>query len=103
MSRGSAIYFPVLRTVAGALIEHKFTVRYRTISPAPAMTRTRSACWTTVDPPVMIAGVTVPGKYLVGTPATLNEIQQVGHMIRNPKESIGVQQHCTLMKVVSGR
>jgi radical SAM superfamily enzyme with C-terminal helix-hairpin-helix motif len=38
---------------------------------------------------VMIAGVTVPGKYLGGTPATLNEIQQLGHMIRNPKKLIG--------------
>ena len=31
---------------------------------------------------VMIAGVTVPGKYLGGTPATLTEIQQIGHMYR---------------------
>jgi radical SAM superfamily enzyme with C-terminal helix-hairpin-helix motif len=37
----------------------------------------------------MIAGVTVPGKYLGGTPATLNEIQQVGHMLRGPKKLIG--------------
>ena len=27
---------------------------------------------------VMIAGVTVPGKYLAGTPATLLELQQLG-------------------------
>ncbi len=38
---------------------------------------------------VMIAGVTVPGKYLGGTPATLNEIEQVGHMLRGPKKMIG--------------
>jgi radical SAM superfamily enzyme with C-terminal helix-hairpin-helix motif len=38
---------------------------------------------------VMIAGVTVPGKYLGGTPATLTEIQQVGHMIRGPKKLVG--------------
>jgi radical SAM superfamily enzyme with C-terminal helix-hairpin-helix motif len=38
---------------------------------------------------VMIAGVTVPGKYLGGTPATLTEIQQVGHMLRGPKKLIG--------------
>ena len=38
---------------------------------------------------VMIAGVTVPGKYLGGTPATLTEIQQVGQMIRGPKKLIG--------------
>ena len=38
---------------------------------------------------VAIAGVTVPGKYLGGTPATLTEIQQVGHMVRGPKKLIG--------------
>jgi len=37
----------------------------------------------------MITGVTVPGKYLGGTPATLTEIQQVGHMVRGPKKLIG--------------
>jgi len=31
----------------------------------------------------------VPGKYLGGTPATLTEIQQVGHMVRGPKKLIG--------------
>ncbi len=38
---------------------------------------------------ILIAGVTVPGKYLGGTPATLNEIEQVGHMLRGPKKLIG--------------
>jgi radical SAM superfamily enzyme with C-terminal helix-hairpin-helix motif len=38
---------------------------------------------------VMIAGVTVPGKYLGGTPVTLTEIQQVGHTVRGPKKLIG--------------
>jgi len=38
---------------------------------------------------VMIAGVTVPGKYLGGKPATLTEIQQIGHMVRGPKKLIG--------------
>jgi len=37
----------------------------------------------------MIAGVTVPGKYLGGTPATLSEIQQIGQMLRGPKKLIG--------------
>ncbi len=32
----------------------------------------------------MVAGVTVPGKYLGGTPATLTEIHQIGSQIRNP-------------------
>jgi radical SAM superfamily enzyme with C-terminal helix-hairpin-helix motif len=30
----------------------------------------------------MVAGVTVPGKYLGGSPATLTEIQQIGTMLR---------------------
>jgi radical SAM superfamily enzyme with C-terminal helix-hairpin-helix motif len=38
---------------------------------------------------VMITGVTVPGKYLGGTPATLTEIQQIGHMVRGPKKLVG--------------
>ena len=38
---------------------------------------------------VMIAGVTVPGKYLGGTPATLTEIQQVGHLVQGPEKLIG--------------
>ena len=33
--------------------------------------------------------MTVPGRYLGGTPATLTEIQQVGHMVRGPKKLIG--------------
>ena len=37
----------------------------------------------------MIAGVTVPGKYIGGTPASLTEIQQVGLQIRGPKKYIG--------------
>ena len=33
--------------------------------------------------------LTVPGKYLGGTPATLTEIQQVGQMVRGPKKLVG--------------
>jgi radical SAM superfamily enzyme with C-terminal helix-hairpin-helix motif len=79
---------PYIRTVAGALIGHKFTVGYRTIDQLrkdPHMINLLDHA----DLLVMIAGVTVPGKYLGGIPATLNEIQQVGHMIRNPKKLIG--------------
>jgi radical SAM superfamily enzyme with C-terminal helix-hairpin-helix motif len=79
---------PYIRTVAGSLIEHQFSVRYRTIDQLrndPHMIKLLDHA----DLLVMIAGVTVPGKYLGGTPATLNEIQQVGHMIRNPKKLIG--------------
>jgi radical SAM superfamily enzyme with C-terminal helix-hairpin-helix motif len=79
---------PYIRTVAGALIAHGYTARYLTIDqlrkdPLRAGELGNAALF------VMIAGVTVPGKYLGGTPATLTEIQQVGHMIRGPKKLIG--------------
>jgi len=79
---------PYIRTVAGALIAHGHEVRYLTIDqlrkdPFQATEMNTAALL------VMIAGVTVPGKYLGGTPATLTEIQQVGHMIRGPKKLIG--------------
>ena len=59
---------PYIRTVAGALIGHKYAVRYLTIDqlrkdPQSINTLDRA------DLVVMIAGVTVPGKYLGGTPA----------------------------------
>jgi radical SAM superfamily enzyme with C-terminal helix-hairpin-helix motif len=79
---------PYIRTVAGALIGHKYTVRYLTIDQL----RKDPHIINNLDHAnllVMIAGVTVPGKYLGGTPATLNEIQQVGHMLRGPKKLIG--------------
>jgi radical SAM superfamily enzyme with C-terminal helix-hairpin-helix motif len=79
---------PYIRTVAGALIGHKYTVRYLTIDQL----RKDPHLINKLDHAnllVMIAGVTVPGKYLGGTPATLNEIQQVGHMLRGPKKLIG--------------
>jgi radical SAM superfamily enzyme with C-terminal helix-hairpin-helix motif len=74
--------------VAGALAARGFTVRYLTIDQLRAdpllMGGLKNAGLL-----VMIAGVTVPGKYLGGTPATLTEIQQIGHMIRGPKKLIG--------------
>ncbi len=79
---------PYIRTVTGALIGHKFTVRYLTIDQL----RKDPHFINKLDRAnllVMIAGVTVPGKYLGGTPATLTEIQQVGHILRGPKKLIG--------------
>jgi len=75
---------PYIRTVAGALIDHGFSVRYHTIDqlrkdPQAAADLNRAGTL------VMIAGVTVPGKYLGGTPATLTEIQQIGHLFRGKK------------------
>ena len=79
---------PYIRTIAGALLSRRYTIRYLTIDqlrndPLQAAELDRA------DLLVMVAGVTVPGKYLGGTPATLTEIQQVGHMVRGPKKLIG--------------
>ena len=79
---------PYIRTVAGALLEHRFTVRYLTIDQL-RKEPLRTADLNKASLLVMIAGVTVPGKYLGGTPATLTEIQQVGHMVHGPKKLIG--------------
>jgi radical SAM superfamily enzyme with C-terminal helix-hairpin-helix motif len=79
---------PYIRTVAGVLIGHEFTVRYLTIDQL----RKDQHFITELDRAdlvVMIAGVTVPGKYLGGKPATLTEIQQIGHMVRGPEKLIG--------------
>jgi len=79
---------PYIRTVAGALIGHEYTVRYLTIDQlrhGPNFINTLNRA----NLLVMIAGVTVPGKYLGGIPATLTEIQQIGQMIRGPKKLIG--------------
>lgn len=70
---------PDVRAAAGVLTLHGYQVRYLTIDQLrtdPVMFRVMTGA----DLLVMIAGVTVPGKYLGGTPATLTEIQQVGAM-----------------------
>jgi radical SAM superfamily enzyme with C-terminal helix-hairpin-helix motif len=79
---------PYIRTVAGALIGHRYKVGYLTIDQLRSGPQQINRV-NRVDLFVMIAGVTVPGKYLGGTPATLTEIQQVGHMVRGPKKLIG--------------
>ena len=79
---------PYIRTVGGALLEHRLTVRYLTIDQL-RREPLRTADLNKAALLVMIAGVTVPGKYLGGTPATLTEIQQVGHMVHGPKKLIG--------------
>jgi radical SAM superfamily enzyme with C-terminal helix-hairpin-helix motif len=79
---------PYIRTVAGVLTGRRYRTRYCTIDQVRA------------DPAffshflkskivVMIAGVTVPGKYIGGTPATLTEIQQIGLQVRGPEKFIG--------------
>ena len=79
---------PYIRTVAGALIANGYRVQYLTIDQL-RLNPMRTADLNRADLLVMISGVTVPGKYLGGSPATLTEIQQIGHMVRGPKKLIG--------------
>lgn len=79
---------PYIRTVAGALLAHRYTLRYLTIDQL-RNDPLRTAELNRAGLLIVIAGVTVPGKYLGGTPATLTEIQQVGHMVRGPTKLVG--------------
>ncbi len=79
---------PYIRTIAGVLKELGYDARYCTIDQVradpylfPLISKATVM--------VMIAGVTVPGKYLGGTPATLTEIQQIGLQIHGPEKYIG--------------
>ncbi len=78
---------PYIRTVAGVLREHGHSVRYVTIDE---LRRDPLSVPKLRDAPVvvMIAGVTVPGKYLSGTPATLSELQQIGFTLRGKTVSL---------------
>jgi radical SAM superfamily enzyme with C-terminal helix-hairpin-helix motif len=71
---------PYIRTMAGVLDAYGMRPRYLTIDqiradPGILIPAPRGLA-------VMVAGVTVPGKYLGGTPATLTEIQQIGARLR---------------------
>jgi radical SAM superfamily enzyme with C-terminal helix-hairpin-helix motif len=79
---------PYIRTVAGALASRGYSTRYITIDQL-RKEPLRAGDLNKAELLVMIAGVTVPGKYLGGTPATLTEIQQVGHMVKGPQKLIG--------------
>ena len=72
---------PYVRTCAGVLAEHGYTVAYRTIDQLrcdPSLLGPLKAAGLVL----VIAGATVPGKYLGGTPATLTELRQLGLAIR---------------------
>lgn len=79
---------PYIRTVAGALASHGYSVRYLTIDQL-RKDPLRAGDLNKAELLIIIAGVTVPGKYLGGTPATLTEIQQIGHMVKGPRKLIG--------------
>ncbi|WP_292731876.1 radical SAM protein [Methanoculleus sp.] len=79
---------PYIREVAGVLIEHGYAPRYVTIDQVrsdPALVAAPGRG----DLVVMIAGLTVPGAYIGGKPATLTEVQQIGILLREPTTAIG--------------
>jgi radical SAM superfamily enzyme with C-terminal helix-hairpin-helix motif len=79
---------PYIRTVAGVLAGHGYCTRYCTIDQLRADPAFFS-CFPKSAVVVMIAGVTVPGNYIGGTPATLTEIQQIGLQVKGPEKFIG--------------
>lgn len=79
---------PNIRAVAGVCTEAGFRVRYLTIDQL----RADSSLFAPLDRAslvVMVAGVTVPGTYFAGTPATLTEIRQVAATLRGPMTVLG--------------
>jgi len=74
---------PYVRTIAGVLYKHEYTPGYCTIDQI----RTDSMYlreMNTSSLVVFIAGMTVPGTYLGGTPASLHEIIQIAGALTNP-------------------
>ncbi|WFN33768.1 radical SAM protein [Methanogenium sp. S4BF] len=79
---------PNIRAVAGVCTEAGYRVRYLTIDQL----RADSSLFGPLDRSalvVMVAGVTVPGTYFAGTPATLTEIRQVAATLRGPMTVLG--------------
>jgi radical SAM superfamily enzyme with C-terminal helix-hairpin-helix motif len=79
---------PYVRSVAGVLTERGYGVRYCTIDQL-RRDPSRFTALGGAAVVVMIAGVTVPGKYLGGTPPSLAEIRQVGAALRRPTTLLG--------------
>lgn len=78
---------PYIRTVAGVFAERGITPDYVTIDQL-RHDPLKVAGLCAYPYVVMIAGVTVPGKYLAGTPATLTELQQIGFTLRGRTVSL---------------
>ncbi|MDT8358373.1 MAG: radical SAM protein, partial [Methanomicrobiaceae archaeon] len=79
---------PYVRYVAGVLMEHGYRAGYRTIDQLradPSLLQGMKEAGIVV----IIAGMTVPGKYLGGTPATRTEIRQVATSLREPEILLG--------------
>lgn len=77
---------PYIRTSCGVFREHGFDCDYVTIDELrknPVLvTKIREYPYV-----LMIAGVTVPGKYLAGTPATISELRQIGFSIKGKTQA----------------
>lgn len=79
---------PEVRGLAGVLFDRGYAVRYLTIDRLrkdPSLLADLDCA----DLVVVHAGTTVPGKYLAGTPATLDELRQLGRQLRSPTTAIG--------------
>jgi radical SAM superfamily enzyme with C-terminal helix-hairpin-helix motif len=79
---------PYIRYMAGVLVEHEFSPSYLAIDQLRRDT-TRLTVLEDAKIVVVIAGLTVPGKYLGGVPASLREIQQLGSALRKPLKVLG--------------
>ncbi|MCP1662199.1 MAG: radical SAM protein [Methanocalculus sp. MSAO_Arc1] len=79
---------PYIRTVAGVLIEAGYRVQYRTIDQVRSAPQDL-ANLRKIPLTVVIAGQTVPGKYLSGTPATLTELRQLGTLFSGTTALLG--------------
>jgi radical SAM superfamily enzyme with C-terminal helix-hairpin-helix motif len=79
---------PYIRYLAGVLTEHEFHPSYLTIDQV-RQDPSRLTALQEAQMVVVIAGLTVPGKYLGGTPASPREIQQLGNALRTPVKILG--------------
>ncbi len=78
---------PYIRTIAGVLEEHRLSCTYLTIDQLrddPSL----GELIRTAPIVVMVAGTTVPGAYLGGSPATLTDIRQIGHLCRGGRSAL---------------
>ncbi|MBR1368574.1 radical SAM protein [Methanocalculus chunghsingensis] len=79
---------PYIRTVAGVLYHAGYRVQYRTIDEIRSAPQEVQSL-RNIPLVVVIAGQTVPGKYLAGTPATANELHQIGSLFEGSSALLG--------------
>ncbi|NYT05259.1 MAG: radical SAM protein [Methanomicrobiales archaeon] len=79
---------PYVRYAAGVFAEHGYRTTYVTIDTL-RKDPGRFSRFNDAAVVLVIAGVTVPGKYLGGTPATMTEIRQIAGTLRRPEVLAG--------------